>query len=267
MSEPVMSKPVVFLSYATEDLIFARRLYEDLKRKGIDVWFYEEHMGAAQNLKETMQRAIEESRYFLALLSKSYNKKVGYASFELFLAIEQSKFYPLDVPYLIPVRLDDSNPSHERLRGIKWVDLFDDWEAGIDEIVRVVNPSADQVISPVLRTNGLYVAEIESGPYRFYNLKFFADGEVVAVSSDLSPDELAPHMTPTSRYMAVGKYTVRETRIEFLTKGALGAVDYRGYLTLKGMVLDKNSQINHHRDVVEYSFKPVADLSEETDVP
>lgn len=266
-----MNNPTVFLSYAKEDLRSARRLYEALRQEGINVWFDKESLKPGQQFEPTIKLAIRESQYFLALLSSRSISKVGYVNFELYEALEQSKKYPSDVAYLLPVRLDDCTPSHERLLGIQWVDLFDGWKTGVDQLVRVVAPrpqtSADRVISPILRTDGLYVAESEGDTYRFYNLRFFVNGEVVAVSSDWLPDQLAPHMTPTSHHMSVGKYTVRGTIIEFSTTSVSGVIDYQGHLTPDTLVLRKSSQINHHRDVHEYSFKRVAALSEETDAP
>lgn len=266
-----MSNPMVFLNYAIEDLRSAKRLYKALRQKGINVWFNKESLKPGQQSEPIVKRAIRESRYFLALVSSRSIQKVGYVNFEIYEALEQSKKYPPDVPYLLPVRLDDCSPSHERLREVQWVDLFKGWKNGVAQIVRVVAPrpetSADRVVSPILRTDGLYVAKTEGDVYRFYNLRFFANGEVVAVSSDWLPDQLAPYMTPTSRYMAVGKYTVRGTRINFSTRSEQGVVGYRGHLTPETLVLLKSSRITHYRDVYEYSFTRVAALSEETDVP
>lgn len=267
-----MTAPTAFLSYAKEDLRSARRLYKALRQRGIDVWFDKESLHPGQPWEPAVKRAIRESRYFLALISSRSISKVGYVNSEIYEALERFKMYPSHEAYLIPVRLNRCSPSHELLRGIQWVDLFLGWEPAVAKLVRVLAPrpqtSQDRDVPPLLRTDGLYVAETEGDAYRFYNLRFFADGSVVAVSSDWSPDQLAPHMMQTNPSMSVGKYTLRGTKIEFSTTSRSGVVvDYRGHLTRDTLVLRKVSQITHHRDVHEYTFRRVAPLASQAEDP
>ncbi len=42
-------KPKIFLSYAHIDLGFAKRIYSDLKRYGLDIWFDKESLLPGQD--------------------------------------------------------------------------------------------------------------------------------------------------------------------------------------------------------------------------
>ena len=69
-------KPKIFLSYAREDMSMAKQLYSDLERYGLDVWLDTELLLPGDPWKDKIQDAIENSNYFIALLStRSVNKK------------------------------------------------------------------------------------------------------------------------------------------------------------------------------------------------
>jgi len=243
-------QPIVIISNVDEDQRTGDDLSKELRKKGIIVL-------GSRNWAHSSKRENSRPQYYLELIStRSVSQNEGYRSLESYREIEQSEKAP---PYLIPVRIDDCAPSHERLKGVQYVNLFEDWRTGVDQIVQRITRPVDQ--ATVLRTDGLYVAEPEIDVYRYYNLRFFTDGEVVAVSSDLLPKELAPYMTPSRPEMSVGRYTVRRNRVEFSTLGSIGIVHYQGSLTSDKLILDKNSQINHHRNVHIYSFKRVKGLS------
>jgi hypothetical protein len=62
-------KQKTFLSYAREDMGMAKQLYNDLKRYGLDVWLNTESLLPGDRWKDKIQDAIENSNYFIALLS------------------------------------------------------------------------------------------------------------------------------------------------------------------------------------------------------
>jgi len=57
-------KPTIFLSYAREDIGMAKKLYNDLKRYGLDVWLDTELLLPGDRWKDNFQDAIENSNYF-----------------------------------------------------------------------------------------------------------------------------------------------------------------------------------------------------------
>jgi len=129
----------VFLSYAREDEEPARRLYADLCQKGVDVWFDKVSLLPGQKWRQVIHQAIGESRYFVALLSSNSVTKRGFVQKELKVALNQLDEFPDPDIFIIPVRLDNCVPSHERLRDLHCVDLFPSWEEGFGRILRSID--------------------------------------------------------------------------------------------------------------------------------
>lgn len=132
------SNKYVFVSYAREDEKAAERLYKDLKEAGVEPWFAPESVMPGEDWKRAIKLAIRSSRYFIALLSSNSVNKKGVVQSEIADALEILKEFPPSEIYMIPVRLDDCKPSHERLQDLQWADMFPDWEKGLDKILRSV---------------------------------------------------------------------------------------------------------------------------------
>jgi len=131
----------VFLSYAREDVAEAVRLYEELSAKGLDVWLDKESLLPGQNWKSTIRREIRERRYFIAVLSHKSLSKRGYVQKELKEALDVLEEYPASSVFIIPARLDDCTPSDERLRDLHWVNMFDNWDLGVERILKTIGDS------------------------------------------------------------------------------------------------------------------------------
>lgn len=119
-----MSGCRVFVSYAREDIQLARRVYEALKGAGHTPWMDEVDLLPGQNWKVAIQDAIQNSRFFVALLSKRSVSRKGYAQTELSRALDELDSFPDSQIYLIPARLDDCEVPRARLRELHWVDLW-----------------------------------------------------------------------------------------------------------------------------------------------
>jgi TIR domain len=59
-----------FISYATSDDAFARKLYDRLVAAGVDVWFAPENIHAGQKLHEQIYEAIRQNAKLLLVLSE-----------------------------------------------------------------------------------------------------------------------------------------------------------------------------------------------------
>jgi len=130
--------PQVFISYARQDADAARKINEDLKRRGVDTWFDEESLLPGQNWRTAIKKAIKDSRFFLALLSSNSVTKKGFVNKELREALELLDEFPESAIFIIPVRLNNCTPSHEKLLDLNWVDLFISWQDGIEKILRSI---------------------------------------------------------------------------------------------------------------------------------
>ena len=79
-------KSKIFLSYAREDIDMAKRIYQDLKRYGLDVWIDCEEILPGQNWKIITEKNIRLSQYFLLLLSSNSVTKRGFVQKEMKIA-------------------------------------------------------------------------------------------------------------------------------------------------------------------------------------
>lgn len=139
------NKPKIFLSYAHIDLGIAKKVYNDLNRYNLDIWFDKESLLPGQQWEDEIENAIRESDFFIVLLSSKSTSKMGFIYSELRLSFEiLDKYCPASKIFIIPVRLDSCNPkdADKRLAKIQWIDIFpeSEYKKGIDKILKVVSP-------------------------------------------------------------------------------------------------------------------------------
>lgn len=131
--------PKVFIGYASEDKIAAIKLYDDLTSAGVDAWIDEKSLIGGQKWRPAIEQAIRDSRYFLSVISKNSVAKKGFVQKELHNALDILDEFPESDIFIIPVRLDDSEPSQEKLRSLHRVDMFPDWQEGLGKILKSIN--------------------------------------------------------------------------------------------------------------------------------
>ena len=128
----------IFLCYAQEDNEIAKRIYQDLRRRSIEVWYDKESLLPGQTWKNEIKKAIRNSRYFLALFSSNSVNKRGYVQKELKEALDVLDEFPSSEVFIIPIRLDDCEISEDRIKELQIIDLYDSYESGLEKIIRVV---------------------------------------------------------------------------------------------------------------------------------
>jgi len=138
----------VFISYAREDYKIARKLFDDLRRAGLNPWLDTEALMAGQDWRVTISQAIRESLFFLALLSSNSVSKRGFVQKELKIALELLDELPENELFIIPVLLDQCEPKHEKLKNLHWVTLYDSYQRGLEKILRAIKPDRE-LVSPV----------------------------------------------------------------------------------------------------------------------
>ena len=99
----------VFISYARRDSAAVDLLHQRLESAGIPVWRDTANLRPGQDWRTEIRRAIENnSLIFIACFStNSTSRQQSYQNEELTLAVEQVRKRRPDVPWLIPIRLDD----------------------------------------------------------------------------------------------------------------------------------------------------------------
>ena len=130
----------IFISYAKVDLEFALELYKHLKNEdGLNPWIDDDCMLPGQNWKFAISEAVKDSRFFIALLSSNSTNKRGYVQKELKEALDILNLIPRVRLYIIPARLNDCEVEDNRLNEIHYVDLFPDWDKGVNRILSTIH--------------------------------------------------------------------------------------------------------------------------------
>lgn len=165
-----------FVSYVKADFEQVSRLCNSLNKRGINTWLDREALQPGQRWKLAIKDAIKEGAFFLACFSSAYRaKQRTYMNEELTLAIEELRLRPTDRTWFISVLLDHCEvPGRfigggESLRDLQWVDLSENWEAGIERIVKVFKTESEE--SP----SELVANAVEALRYRQQAIRDYAD--------------------------------------------------------------------------------------------
>jgi len=133
----------IFISYSRHDITHATKLYHELKKYGLTPWMDNENLQPGQKWKFEINQAIQNSSYFIALLSSESLSRRGFVQKELKVAMDILDQNPHSDIFIIPVRIDDCHPNDERLNEIHWVDLFPSFELGIKKILTSIFPKTN----------------------------------------------------------------------------------------------------------------------------
>lgn len=129
----------IFLSYAHEDYPHAKKLYDILNSiPAVDVWLDKESLLPGQRWELEIRKAIRASQFFLLLISRRSTEKKGFYQREIREALKVLEEYPDDKIFLIPVRLDNCEPHFEQLTTLQYVDLFPEWDVGLNKILKII---------------------------------------------------------------------------------------------------------------------------------
>ena len=118
-----------------------------LEQARIPVWRDTRDLWPGDDWQRKIRQAItDDSLAFIACFSSGSEAKAkSYQREELILAIEQLRLRSPDLPWLIPVRLDDCSVPEldigagRTLRRLHWVDLFGDrWDKSCERLVETV---------------------------------------------------------------------------------------------------------------------------------
>jgi hypothetical protein len=115
----------VFLSYASQDEVSVREVYNALKlQTWIDPWLDKEKLLAGQDWEFEIRKTVRESDVVVVCLSKQFNRS-GFRQKEVRLALDTAMEKPDGEIFIIPARLEDCD-TPESLRKWHRVDLFVD---------------------------------------------------------------------------------------------------------------------------------------------
>ena len=144
--------PHVFISYVRENQKKVDRLCNDLTQHGVKVWLDRNDIKPGVRWKQAIHRAIRDGAFFIACFSLEYNvRSITYMNEELTEAIEILRQRATDESWFIPVKLnkcgipDRSIGAGETLEDLNYVELYKDWDTGIQRILDVIQPIPAEV--------------------------------------------------------------------------------------------------------------------------
>ena len=127
--------PQVFIAYVKEDQGLAARLCRDLDAAGFSPWMDVRKLVAGQNWPRAIETAIDGSDFFVACFSANSVRKKGGFQAELRYALDCARLVPLDETFIVPLRLDKCAVPRTIQHELQYIDLFPDWDAGMERLV------------------------------------------------------------------------------------------------------------------------------------
>jgi|GEM_PF-6711624 len=136
------SEKHIFLSYPREDATKADAVYEALVRvPGANVWYDRKSLRGGDDWRNAVSYSIAAADCFVLLWSSSANRPDKFIHTEISLAFSQVDCGDKEGNFFIPARLDNSLPSIPRANERHFVDLFLDWDIGIQNLIKsIVSP-------------------------------------------------------------------------------------------------------------------------------
>jgi TolB-like protein len=115
----------VFLSYASQDADAARRICEALRAAGIEVWFDQSELRGGEAWDRRIRKQIHDCALFIPVISANAHARIeGYFRLEWKLAVDRSHRIAPDQTFLLPVVIDDTPQTDERIpdpfRDVQW---------------------------------------------------------------------------------------------------------------------------------------------------
>ncbi len=134
----------IFVSYSSHDREVAQRVCQSLEKAGVRCWIAPRDIAPGANWGGSIAEAIDDAVAMVLVFSRNADNSDQIKK-ELVLAGDAHKV-------VIPARVEDLLPIDPSFRyelsSRQWIDLFDDWEAGIARIVERVQqimPPADPI--------------------------------------------------------------------------------------------------------------------------
>ncbi len=113
-----------------------------------------DHLVPGTPWKQAIQQAIHHGHFFIACFSKEYNTRdKTYMNEELSIAIENLRQKPVDRIWFIPVKLNECEipdikiGEGETLQDLQYVNLYEDWETGIQQILNFMPSKSSETIN------------------------------------------------------------------------------------------------------------------------
>ena len=139
----------VFLSYASQDAVAARRLCDALRAAGVEVWFDQSELRGGDSWDRQIRERIHDCRLFIAVISANTEARdEGYFRREWKLAVDRTHDMADKRTFLVPVVIDHTSERGasvpEKFREVQWTRLSrgETSPAFVERVHRLLSPEA-----------------------------------------------------------------------------------------------------------------------------
>jgi hypothetical protein len=130
-----MKKGKIFISHASKDKVFARKLRDSLRSENLDTWFDEDDILVGDDFVESIEKGLIESDYIVIVLSPNFNNG-PWATKEYRAALtEQINNGKIKI---LPVKYKECTPPL-LLNSISHADLSKNFDGGLKQLVRTIH--------------------------------------------------------------------------------------------------------------------------------
>lgn len=134
----------IFVSYVREGQARVDTLVGALKSKGAEIWMDRESIEPGQPWRDAIRHAIETGNFFLACFSHDAIAKPNSGMNEgIALVTNEFQKFQHGTWWFLPVKFDNCSVpdiaigAGQTLRDLQWVDLWSDWDGGIDRLAEI----------------------------------------------------------------------------------------------------------------------------------
>ncbi len=142
----------VFLSYASQDAEAARQLCNVLRAAGIEVWFDQSELRGGDAWDAMIRKQIKSCALFIPVISANTHARIeGYFRLEWKLAVDRSHLIAPDQAFLLPVVIDGTPQTDERIpdrfRELQWTRLAggNTPPAFVERVALLLSPNTSHV--------------------------------------------------------------------------------------------------------------------------
>ena len=118
----------IFMSYASQDAVAARKICEALRAAGIEVFLDQSELRGGDVWDQKIRREIHDCALFVPVISVNTASRLeGYFRLEWKLAVDRSHLMAAEKPFLLPVVIDSTREADahvpDRFREVQWMRL------------------------------------------------------------------------------------------------------------------------------------------------
>jgi hypothetical protein len=136
LRERKTEKPVVFISYAHQDVERARTINDALMEAGFQSWFDKQNLEVGDRWEAEIERMIEHSDFVLTCVSENYVNSKGYVQNETKKALKRQGI--LKTTFILPLRYDKCEMPAS-LQAFQFVDM--EKPSSMEQVVQKIRKS------------------------------------------------------------------------------------------------------------------------------